>query len=346
MKYNKLGQTDIEVSQICLGTMTWGEQNTEKEAHEQLDYAVESGINFIDVAEMYPVPPREETYGLTESYIGNWLSKRKDRDKIILASKVAAKAEWLPYIRGGQIKLDKKNIVQALEDSLRRLKTDYIDLYQMHWPDRDTNFFGKLAYYHAPEKDGIPIAETLAVLDELVKQGKIRAIGISNETPWGCAEYLRISREKELPRIVSIQNPYNLLYRTFEIGISEFSHREQVGLLAYSPLAFGALSGKYLNNQKPEGARLTLFERFNRYLNPQATKATEAYVNLAKKNDLDPSQMALSYVSSRPFLTSNIIGATSMEQLKMDIESINIELSDDVIKDIESIHEKIPNPAP
>ena len=346
MEYNKLGQTDIEVSRICLGTMTWGEQNTEKEAHEQLDYAIESGINFIDVAEMYPVPPREETYGLTESYIGNWLGKRKDRDKIILASKVAAKAEWLPYIRGGQIKLDKKNIVQALEDSLRRLKTDYIDLYQMHWPDRDTNFFGKLAYYHAPEKDGIPIAETLAVLDELVKQGKIRAIGISNETPWGCAEYLRISREKELPRIVSIQNPYNLLNRTFEIGISEFSHREQVGLLAYSPLAFGALSGKYLNNQKPEGARLTLFERFNRYLNPQATNATEAYVNLAKKNDLDPSQMALSYVSSRPFLTSNIIGATSMEQLKMDIESINIELSDDVIKDIESIHEKIPNPAP
>ena len=346
MEYNKLGQTDIEVSRICLGTMTWGEQNTEKEAHEQLDYAIESGINFIDVAEMYPVPPREETYGLTESYIGNWLSKRKDRDKIILASKVAAKAEWLPYIRGGQIKLDKKNIVQALEDSLRRLKTDYIDLYQMHWPDRDTNFFGKLAYYHAPEKDGIPIAETLAVLDELVKQGKIRTIGISNETPWGCAEYLRISREKELPRIVSIQNPYNLLNRTFEIGISEFSHREQVGLLAYSPLAFGALSGKYLNNQKHEGARLTLFERFNRYLNPQATKATEAYVNLAKKNDLDPSQMALSYVSSRPFLTSNIIGATSMEQLKVDIESINIELSDDVIKDIESIHEKIPNPAP
>ena len=346
MEYNKLGQTDIEVSRICLGTMTWGEQNTEKEAHEQLDYAIESGINFIDVAEMYPVPPREETYGLTESYIGNWLSKRKDRDKIILASKVAAKAEWLPYIRGGRIKLDKKNIVQALEDSLRRLKTDYIDLYQMHWPDRDTNFFGKLAYYHAPEKDGIPIAETLAVLNDLVKQGKIRTIGISNETPWGCAEYLRISREKELPRIVSIQNPHNLLNRTFEIGISEFSHREQVGLLAYSPLAFGALSGKYLNNQKPEGARLTLFERFNRYLNPQATKATEAYVNLAKKNDLDPSQMALSYVSSRPFLTSNIIGATTMEQLKMDIESINIELSDDVIKDIESIHEKNPNPAP
>ena len=346
MEYNKLGQTDIEVSKICLGTMTWGEQNTEGEAHEQLNYAMDAGINFIDVAEMYPVPPRKETYGLTESYIGNWLNKRKDRDKIILATKIAAKAEWLPYIRDGQIKLDKKNIVQALDDSLRRLKTDYIDLYQMHWPDRDTNFFGKLAYFHTPEKDGTPISETLAVLDELVEQGKIRMIGISNETPWGCAEYLRISKEKKLPRIVSIQNPYNLLNRTFEIGISEFAHREQVGLLAYSPLAFGALSGKYLNNQKPEGARLTLFERFNRYLNPQAIQATEAYVDLAKKNDLDPSQMALSYVSSRPFLTSNIIGATSMRQLKMDIESINVELSKEIIKEIESIHEKIPNPAP
>ena len=346
MEYNKLGQTDIKVSQICLGTMTWGEQNTEEEAHKQLDYAIETGINFIDVAEMYPVPPRKETYGLTESYVGNWLSKRKNRDKIVLATKVAAKAEWLPYIRDGQIKLDKKNIVQALDDSLRRLKTDYIDLYQMHWPDRDTNFFGKLAYFHAPEKDGVPISETLAVLDELVKQGKIRMIGISNETPWGCAEYLHISKEKELPRIVSIQNPYNLLNRTFEIGISEFAHREQVGLLAYSPLAFGALSGKYLNNQKPEGARLTLFERFDRYLNPRAIQATEAYVDLAKKNGLDPSQMALSYVSGRPFLTSNIIGATSMKQLKIDIESINVKLSSEIIKEIESIHEKIPNPSP
>ena len=346
MKYNKLGQTGIEVSQICLGTMTWGEQNTEKEAHEQLDYAIETGINFIDVAEIYPVPPRAETYGLTESYVGNWLSKRKDRDKIILATKVSAKAEWLPYIRNGQIKLDKKNIVQALDDSLRRLNTDYIDLYQTHWPDRDTNFFGKLAYYHVPDKDGVPIAETLAVLVELVEQGKIRTIGISNETPWGCAEYLRVSRKEGVPRIVSIQNPYNLLNRTFEIGLSEFSHREQIGLLAYSPLAFGALSGKYLNNQKPEGARLTLFERFDRYLNPKAQKATESYVNLAKENGLDPSQMALSYVSSRPFLTSNIIGATSMEQLKTDIESINIELSKEIINQIECIHEKNPNPAP
>ena len=346
MKYNKLGHTNIEVSQMCLGTMTWGEQNTEKEAFEQLDFAIEAGINFIDVAEMYPVPPRKETYGLTESYVGNWLSKRKDRDNLIIATKISAKAEWLPYIRDGQIKLDKKNIVQALDDSLKRLKTDYIDLYQMHWPERDTNFFGRLGYHHAPDKDGIPITETLEVLGELVQQGKIRAIGISNETPWGLSEYLRIANDKELPRIVSIQNPYNLLNRTFEIGLSEFAHREQVGLLAYSPLAFGSLSGKYLDNKKPEGARLTLFERFTRYLNPQALEATKSYVKLAEQNGLDPSQMALSYVSSRPFLTSNIIGATSMEQLKINIESTNVVLTKDVVKEIESIHEKIPNPSP
>jgi len=346
MKYNKLGHTNIEVSQMCLGTMTWGEQNTEKEAFEQLDFAIEAGINFIDVAEMYPVPPRKETYGLTESYVGNWLSKRKDRDNLIIATKISAKAEWLPYIRDGQIKLDKKNIVQALDDSLKRLKTDYIDLYQMHWPERDTNFFGRLGYHHAPDKDGIPITETLEVLGELVQQGKIRSIGISNETPWGLSEYLRIANDKGLPRIVSIQNPYNLLNRTFEIGLSEFAHREQVGLLAYSPLAFGSLSGKYLDNKKPEGARLTLFERFTRYLNPQALEATKSYVKLAEQNGLDPSQMALSYVSSRPFLTSNIIGATSMEQLKINIESTNVALTKDIIKEIESIHEKIPNPSP
>lgn len=346
MKYNKLGHTNIEVSQMCLGTMTWGEQNTEKEAFEQLDFAIEAGINFIDVAEMYPVPPRKETYGLTESYVGNWLSKRKDRDNLIIATKISAKAEWLPYIRDGQIKLDKKNIVQALDDSLKRLKTDYIDLYQMHWPERDTNFFGRLGYHHAPDKDGIPITETLEVLGELVQQGKIRSIGISNETPWGLSEYLRIANDKGLPRIVSIQNPYNLLNRTFEIGLSEFAHREQVGLLAYSPLAFGSLSGKYLDNKKPEGARLTLFERFTRYLNPRALEATQSYVKLAKESGLDPSQMALSYVSSRPFLTSNIIGATSMEQLKINIESTNVALTKDIIKEIESIHEKIPNPSP
>jgi len=346
MEYKKLGKTDIEISQICLGTMTWGEQNSEAEAHAQLDYAITTGINFIDTAEMYPVAPKEETQGLTETYIGTWLAKRSDRDKLIIATKVCAQQDWLPYLRGGQARLDKKNIHEALNASLKRLQTDYIDLYQMHWPERDTNFFGKLGYYHAPEKDGIPIAETLDVLGELVKEGKIRTIGISNETAWGCAEYCRVANEQNLPRIVSIQNPYNLLNRTFEIGLAEFAHREQTGLLAYSPLAFGVLSGKYLNDAKPAGTRLVLFDRFTRYTNPQANAATEAYINLAKENGLDPSQMALAYVNSRPFLTSNIIGATSMEQLKIDIESVNIKLSKDIDREIESIHVKYPNPSP
>ncbi len=346
MEYTKLGKTDIEVSKICLGTMTWGEQNTEVEAHGQLDYAVDAGINFIDTAEMYPVAPKAETQGLTESYIGSWLAKRQDRDKLIIASKVCAQQDWLPYLRNGEAKLDRKNIHTALDASLKRLQTDYIDLYQMHWPDRDTNFFGKLGYYHAPEKDGVTIAETLDVLGELVKEGKIRTIGISNETAWGCAEYLRIANEQGLPRIVSIQNPYNLLNRSFEIGLSEFSHREQVGLLAYSPLAFGVLSGKYLNDARPEGTRLVLFDRFTRYSNPQANAATETYIALAKENGLDPSQMALAYVNSRPFLTSNIIGATSMQQLEANIESINIKLPKDIVREIESLHVKIPNPSP
>lgn len=346
MEYSKLGRTDINVSRICLGTMTWGEQNTEAEAHEQLDYAIDAGINFIDTAEMYPVAPKKETQGLTETYIGTWLAKRSDRDKLIIASKVCAQADWTDYMRDGKPRLDKKNIHEAINASLTRLQTDYVDLYQTHWPERDTNYFGQLNYFHAPDKDGVPIEETLDVLNGLVKEGKIRMLGISNETPWGCAEYCRVAMEKNVPRIVSIQNPYNLLNRTFEIGLSEFSHREDVGLLAYSPLAFGVLSGKYLNGAKPEGSRLALFERFSRYTNPQANAATEAYVALAKENGLDPSQMALAYVNSRPFLTSNIIGATSMPQLKADIESIDVKLSKDITRAIEEIHAKIPNPAP
>jgi aryl-alcohol dehydrogenase-like predicted oxidoreductase len=346
MEYIKLGKTDIDVSRICLGTMTWGEQNTEAEAHEQLDYAIDAGINFIDTAEMYPVPPTEKTQGLTETYLGSWLAKRQDRDKLIIASKVAGPAMFVPYLRNGQTGLDKKNIHQALDASLKRLQTDYIDLYQMHWPDRDTNYFGKLGYYHAPEKDGAQIAETLDALDGLVKEGKIRMVGISNETPWGCAEYLRVAREQSLPRLVSIQNPYNLLNRTFEIGLAEFAHREQVSLLAYSPLAFGVLSGKFLNGARPAGTRLVLWDRFSRYTNPQADAATEAYVKLAKDNNLDPAQMALAYINSRPFLTSNIIGATSMEQLKSNIDSIDIKLTKKIIRAIESIHEKFPNPSP
>ena len=346
MEYDKLGQTDIEVSKICMGTMTWGEQNTEAEAHEQLDYAIDAGITFIDTAEMYPIAPTAETQGLTETYIGNWLNSRQNRDKLIIATKVVAQQEWLPHIRNGAAKLDKKNITEALDASLKRLQTDYVDLYQIHWPERDTNFFGKLNYYHAPEKDGVTIAETLDVLDGLVKQGKIRSIGISNETAWGCAEYLRVANEQGLSRIVSIQNPYSLLNRSFEVGLSEFAHREQIGLLAYSPLGFGVLSGKYLGGAEPENSRLTLFKSYTRYSNPQAIAATEAYVALAKENGLDPSQMALAYINSRPFVTSNIIGATTIEQLKTNIESINVKLNKDTIRAIEAIHEKIPNPSP
>lgn len=346
MQYKQLGRTDIKVSQLCLGTMTWGEQNTESEAHEQLDYAINSGINFIDTAEMYPVPPRAETQGRTEIILGTWLRKRKDRNKLIIASKICPAAEWVTYIRNGEVRLDHKNIETAVNDSLKRLQTDYIDLYQIHWPERDTNYFGKLGYYHAPEKDGTPIAETLSFLAEQIKAGKIRHIGISNETPWGIAEYLRVARENNLPRIVSIQNPYNLLNRTFEIGCAEFAHREDVGLLAYSPLAFGMLTGKYLDGAKPANGRLTLFDRFTRYTNEQGINMTAAYAKLASDNNLELSQMALAWVSSRPFLTSNIIGATTMEQLKSNIDSIKLTLSKDIQRAIEELHKRQPNPCP
>lgn len=346
MKYNLLGNTDIKVSQICLGTMTWGEQNTAAEAHQQLDYAVESGINFIDTAELYPVPPRGETQGLTEDYIGTWLKNRDDRDKLIIANKVCARAEWLPYLRDGKNKLNKDNIEAALNTSLKRLNTDYIDLYQLHWPERKTNFFGQLGYPYSESKNDVPIEETLEALNDLIKIGKIRMIGISNETSWGCAEYLRLSKSQKLPRIVSIQNPYNLLNRVFEIGLAEFAHREQTGLLAYSPLAFGALSGKYLDGKTPEKARLTLFKQFGRYLNSESEQATRDYVKLAHDSGLDAAKMALAYVNSRPFVTSNIIGATTMEQLTDNIDSVNLTLKADVLEQIEAIHTKHPNPAP
>ncbi len=346
MKYKELGRTGIQVSQICLGSMTWGEQNTEAEGHGQLDYAIEQGINFIDTAELYPVPPRAETQGRTEAILGGWLGQRRDRDKLVIATKVCAAADWVPYLRNGKHRLNKINIEAALHDSLRRLQTDYIDLYQVHWPERDTNYFGKLGYYHVPEKDGVPIAETLAVLGDLVKAGKIRHIGISNETPWGIAEYLRLAAREGLPRIVSIQNPYNLLNRTFEIGCAEFAHREAVGLLAYSPLGFGTLTGKYLVKGRPAGARLTLFTRFTRYTNEQGIASTRAYVDLAHAYGLDPAQMALAFVNSRPFLTSTIIGATTMEQLRNNIASIELELPKELLRAIEEQHIRQPNPCP
>jgi aryl-alcohol dehydrogenase-like predicted oxidoreductase len=346
MKYGKLGRADLEVSRICLGTMTWGHQNTESEAHAQLDYAVSAGVTFIDTAEMYPVPPRAETYGRTETILGNWLKRRPDRGRLIIATKACAWSERTAHVRGGRARLDKPNITAAIDASLHRLQTDYIDLYQCHWPDRDTNCFGKLNYYHAPEKDRTPIAETLAALDGLVQAGKVRCLGISNETPWGLAEYLRVAREQSLSRIVSIQNPYNLLNRTFEIGLAEFAHRENISLLAYSPAAMGTLSGKYLNNRQPPGSRLTLFPDYQRYKNPQAYAAIAEYVALAREHGLDPLQMALAYVNSRPFLTSYIIGATNMDQLKANIASIDVELPKAVIKGIEKIHTRYPNPCP
>ena len=340
-----LGQTDIHVSTLCLGTMTWGEQNTEKEAHAQLDMALDVGINFIDTAEMYPVPPGPRTQGLTEQYLGSWLSKKKRRDNLVIASKVTGRSSNFNYLRGGETRLDKKNIEAALNESLKRLKTDYIDLYQLHWPDRKTNFFGQLGYTAEDENDVIALSETLGVLDKLIKKGKIRTIGLSNETPWGAMECLRLASEG-LPRIVSIQNPYNLLNRSYEIGLAEVSIRESCGLLAYSPLAFGVLSGKYLNSAKPKNARLTLFDRFQRYINPHAQKATERYVQLAQDFSMDPVQMALCFVNTRPFLTSNIIGATTLEQLETNIQSAKITLPDEIYSEIDKIHTDIPNPCP
>ncbi len=345
MEYRTLGNTHLRVSLICLGTMTWGEQNTETEAHEQMDYAWEQGINFMDAAEMYPVPPRAETQGRTESYIGTWLASRRNRDKVILATKVAGPGE-MPWIRGGKARLDRKNIEQALNDSLKRLQTDYVDLYQLHWPDRETNYFGQLGYVHHPDEEATPIEETLGVLRDLVQAGKVRHIGVSNETPWGLMRYLSLARYEDYPRMISIQNPYNLLNRTFEIGLSEIALREQCGLLAYSPMAFGMLSGKYMHGARPSKGRITLYERFSRYSSPQAHRATEAYVNLARQHGLSPAQMALAFVNQQPFVTSNIIGATTLEQLRENIDSINVKLTPEILAEIDRIHLDIPNPSP
>lgn len=345
MKYHKLGNTNIDVSLICLGTMTYGEQNSEAEAYSQLDYATQAGVNFIDTAELYPVPPKKETQGQTETIIGNWLQKRKRRDDLIIASKVSGPTDWCPHIRNGQSRPDIKNINIAIHESLNRLKTDYIDLYQVHWPDRQTNYFGKLGYEYNSQTS-LPIEETLEALDKLVQSGKIRHIGISNETPWGTMQYLTLAKKYHWPRIVSIQNPYNLLNRVYEISLAEISQHERVGLLAYSPLGFGVLSGKYLNNARPDGARLTLFERFSRYTNPHGIIATQAYVDLANQYEIDPAQMALAYVNSRPFVTTNIIGATTLTQLERNIASLNLQLSDEVIENIEVIHTNHPNPCP
>jgi len=344
MEYRRLGRTDLQVSAICLGTMTWGEQNSEAEAHEQIDLAVAAGVNFLDAAEMYPVPPRAETYGRTEEIIGSWLKKQGHRERVVIATKVLGPGAF-PYARGGP-RLDRASIIAACEASLRRLQTDVIDLYQVHWPQRPVNSFGKLCYDGEGHDGGVPLEETLGALAELQRQGKIRHVGVSNETPWGVSEYLRLHREQGLPRIASIQNPYSLLNRSFEVGLSEFALREDVGLLAYSPLAMGVLSGKYLDGAKPAGARLTLFTRFQRYSGPEAEAPTRAYVELAREHGLDAAQMALAFVIGRPFTTSTIIGATTIEQLRRNLDSASLALNPKVLRAVEAVHRRYPIPCP
>ncbi len=344
MKRRPLGATGLQVSVAGLGTMTWGEQNTEAEAHEQLDTAVAAGVNFIDAAEMYPVPPKAETQGRTEQCIGTWLKARRNRDQVLVATKAAGPSD-MPWLRGGPHP-SRAQLRQALEASLRRLQTDYVDLYQVHWPDRSTNFFGRLGYEHRDGESAVPIEETLEALAQLVKDGKVRHVGISNETPWGLAEYLRLAREKGWPRVASIQNPYSLLNRSFEVGLAEFAHREQVSLLAYSPLAFGVLSGKYLDGARPAGARLTLFSRFQRYTGERVERAVRKYVELARQHGLDPAQMALAYVCSRTFVASTLVGATKMAQLRDNLAAAQLVLPSEVVAGIENIHREHSNPAP
>ena len=345
MKFKKLGNTDLDVSLICLGTMTWGTQNTEKEAFEQMDYATKQGINFFDTAELYSVPPTKDSYGKTEIMIGNWFEKRKNREKIILASKVAGPG--LDWIRGGGNNFSEKKIGKAIDDSLKRLKTDYIDLYQLHWPERSTNCFGRREYkVNDNEGEWNNFENVLQALEKFIKSGKIRYIGMSNETPYGLSKYLEISKNKNLPRMMSVQNPYSLVNRTYEIGMSEISIREKCGLLVYYPLASGALSGKYRNGQMPKDARMTLFKGWERMINPLAMKAYDEYYKLSKEYNMTMVQLAQAFVNSRPFVTSNIIGATNMDQLRENIDSIKIELTEEIIEKINSIHNNNPNPAP
>jgi aryl-alcohol dehydrogenase-like predicted oxidoreductase len=345
MKFRKLGTTDIDVSLICLGTMTWGTQNTEKDAFEQMDYAVSQGINFFDTAEIYSVPPTSDSYGKTEVMIGNWIEKRKNRDKIILASKVAGPGcDW---IRGGGNNFDEKKIGEAIDGSLKRLKTDYIDLYQLHWPERSTNFFGRRDYlFNNKEGNWNSFESILESLKKYIKSGKIRYIGMSNETPYGLSRYLEISKNKGAPRMMTVQNPYNLVNRTYEIGMSEISIREKCGLLVYYPLAAGGLSGKYRNGKMPKDSRMALFKGWERHLNPLAMNAYDKYFKLAKDFNLTMVQLAQSFVNSRPFVTSNIIGATTMDQLKENVESINIEFTDEMMERVNEIHNNNPNPSP
>ena len=346
MQYRQLGRSDIKVSAICLGTMTWGEQNTQEQGFEQMDYALDQGVNFWDTAEMYAVPPRKETYGRTEEIIGNWFKARGKRDKVVLATKVAGPDQRFSYVRDGKPRLNRTHILAAIDASLKRLQTDHVDLYQLHWAERETNAFGKLGYAPSNDDHGTPLAETLEVLAEVVKSGKARQVGVSNESAWGTMHYLALAEAGRGPRMASIQNAYSLLNRSFEVGLAEVAAREQCGLLAYSPLGMGALSGKYLNGAQPAGARLTLYQHFKRYLTPPGVAATAAYVKLAREHGLDPAQMALAFITSRPFVTANIIGATTMEQLKSNIASSDTRLSQAVLDGIDAIHKVYTYPCP
>ena len=346
MNYKKLGSTNVDVSTICLGTMTWGEQNSKADGFEQMDYAIDNGVNFWDTAEIYAIPMREETYGETENIIGEWFKKTKKRDKVILATKVSGPTSK-EYIRGGGCSYDKKSMSEALEKSLKRMQTDYIDLYQLHWPERNTNFFGKQGYEHdSNEKNWIAFEEILENLKKFVDAGKIRYVGLSNETAWGLAKCLELSKLKNLPKMMAVQNPYNLLNRTYEVGLAEISVREQSGLLAYSPLAFGYLTGKYRNNNMPKGSRIDLFKDFTRYNNENSIKAIEEYYKISQKFNLDFAQMSIKFCEIQPFVTSVIIGATTMQQLKTNVESVNVKLNNEIINEINEVQKKYPNPCP
>ena len=349
MKFKALGQSGIQVPEICLGTMTFGEQNNQQEAFEQLNYALDQGLYFWDTAEMYPVPPKPETQGSTEQIIGNWIAKHGQRDKLFLASKIAGPSQGGSHIRDGQTRFIASEIQSALDGSLKRLQTDYIDLYQLHWPQRPTNFFGTLGYNNEQahfNHNMTPLVETLEALSAEVKKGRIRHIGLSNETPWGTMKFLQLSKELGLEKIVSVQNPYSLLNRTYEIGMSEIAHHEGIGLLAYSPLAFGYLTGKYRHGARPKAGRITKFSRFTRYSNPQSDWATEQYALLADKHGLTLTQLALAFIKHQFFVTSTIIGATTMQQLKENIQAFDVDLSEEVLQGIEAIHRQQPNPAP
>jgi aryl-alcohol dehydrogenase-like predicted oxidoreductase len=347
MQKRRLGRTDLAVSEICLGTMTYGEQTGEADAFAQMDYAVAHGVNFFDTAELYSIPPRAETYGATERIIGKWFSARKNRDKIVLATKVVGRTSSPWYRNGAMARLDGKNIFYAVENTLKRLQTDYIDLYQLHWPDRPLDLFdgNSNAYRDRGGLDGVTFEETCSALGELVKQGKIRHFGVSNETAWGVSQFLRCAEAGSGPRLVSIQNAYHLLNRQFELGLAEFAFREQVGLLAYSPLAQGFLTGKYLHGAQPEGARFTLFSRGQRYQKPGVDEAIEEYLALAREVSLHPVHLALAFVTSRPFVTANIVGATNLDQLKIILDAPH-DLEHALVERIDAIHQLRGNPAP